>query len=457
MADGDAGVKADSATAAEPAITTSDATVLQTITTSGTTAAKTVSFGGGGSGHIPAGFNPLSPRMEVLAAPVARNAVIKRPPDPIDEAAIQKAIQRQEAAQTLERRRQRELLYARRATTKTEERERERGFDGTGGVDASLQESSESAIPPGSARLPALSPRVGLESSRSGRSARSSHSGRGFESSRQSFSTLFAARANADSALPLSAPLQPTGSRRILLNSSANTDSWALALSQARDAQAIANMKSYYDTHDPPAGLVYAHLITNNPRRDAALEHKRAVIERDNQSLLELRTSKAFRSPYGRAPNGRIAFPEVRSRLKHNNDRQRQLYNERLQRENALYWERIGRQKHHVVNEKPDHDFHLGRTVMYPVIIGTDAPAAQRPPRTASDAANSSSRRGGGRSADAGASPEAGPAPPDDGAGHAETAPSSAPTYAMGMAPTPPQTAPQQGLAPPRRRMTAVG
>ena len=194
-------------------------------------------------------------------------------------------------------------------------------------------------------------------------------------------------------------------------------------------------MKSYYDTMDPPDGMVYAHLITNNPKRDLALATKREQVERDNQIILDLRTSKAFESPYSSAPNGRIAFPEVRSRLKHNNDRQRQLYKERLQRENALYFKRIGRQKHHVMNDKHDHDWHLSRTVMYPVLLGTAQPRA----RGIADAATHPPAHGHGSDAKAVEEQQGAAAP--------------------AVAPTPPQTAPpaQRGLVPPRRRMTAVG
>ena len=380
---------------------------------------------------IPPGFNPLSPRLAVLARPVPRNVVSKHPPNPEFDSAVQAAIERQQLVQRRRKEESAQQLEARRAA-RLAERETG-GFDGVGGVGVGLQASSESAIPPGASARGHASSR-GLPPVSSRGSTRGSRTG--IDSSRQSFASLFG-KTSADTALPLTAPLQPTGSRRVLYAGSAANDSYAMSTAKLRDARAIANTPSYYNTQgDPPAGIVYAHLITNNPKRDLAQALKRETIEEENRKMLDLRTSKAFRSPYRQ-----VAFPPVRQRLAHNNDRQRQLYWERLERENRLYWQRIGRQRHHVENEKKDHDFHLGRTVMYPVLLGEAR--ASKPPPTASPRV-----------------------PPTEhhkaevGQGGDSTSKDATPAVAAsGLQPTPPKTAPPPlpGLARPRRRMTVAG
>ena len=287
-----------------------------------------------------------------------RNVVSKHLPNPEFDSAVQAAIER--SSRSAEEEESAQQLEARRAA-RLAERETG-GVDGVGGVGRALQASSESAIPPGASARGHASSR-GLHPVSSRGSTRGSRTG--VDSSRQSFASLFG-KTSADTALPLTAPLQPTGSRRVLYAGSAANDSYAMSTAKLRDARAIANTPSYYNTQgDPPAGIVYAHLITNNPKRDLAQAMKRETIEEENRKMLDLRTSKAFRSPYRQ-----VAFPPVRQRLAHNNDRQRQLYWERLERENKQYWQRIGRQRHHVENEKRDHDFHLGRMAK--------APAARR-------------------------------------------------------------------------------
>ena len=108
------------------------------------------------------------------------------------------------------------------------------------------------------------------------------------------------------------------------------------------------------------------------------------------------------------------------------------------------------------MNEKYDHDWHLGRTVMYPVLLGTSSSGAQTARAATLHTVDppGHGRGGGGAKDTAGGSPdaEADASSTKDAGQHGASVPAA-------VAPTPPQTAPpaQRGLIPPRRRMTAVG
>ena len=79
-------------------------------------------------------------------------------------------------------------------------------------------------------------------------------------------------------------PMQPSGSRRVVLTGSPAVDRWTLETSNQRDARAIATARSSY-SHKvlmDPWDQVGKSLIENNAKRAMQEVHKRELIEVDN-------------------------------------------------------------------------------------------------------------------------------------------------------------------------------
>ena len=91
----------------------------------------------------------------------------------------------------------------------------------------------------------------------------------------------------------------PSGSARIVYHGSVAIDGWHLRTSKERDAAAIQNSKSYYNTqkHDPML-VLQRRLVLDNPKRAMAEAMKREAVELDNRLYNERLSSKAYTSEY---------------------------------------------------------------------------------------------------------------------------------------------------------------
>lgn len=151
------------------------------------------------------------------------------------------------------------------------------------------------------------------------------------------------ARPYTSSLAPSELPFLPSGSARILQLGSAAMDEWRLRTANARDAHAIANTKSYYDTQGgrliDRLNEINKSLILNNPKRAEAQQHRKDLIELDNKLLKQ----RVIDTPISLPPPD-LKAREVGERQLNNAIESRQRRMAAIRRQNALMRKNMERQ-----------------------------------------------------------------------------------------------------------------
>ena len=171
-------------------------------------------------------------------------------------------------------------------------------------------------------------------------------------------------------------PLQPSGSRRLLLQGSAAVDRWWLHQSKQRDARAIATTTSYLNTRKPnPGHAAGRKLILHNAKRAMQQAHRQELIDLDNRIM-----ENNILLSVGSLPPPNLKALEVGARQMANAlqvRRRREFY---IRKENARVQRNMERQPGVVSSRFPLHDHWLGHVAEQPVVLGkASGPPTEQP------------------------------------------------------------------------------
>jgi len=175
-------------------------------------------------------------------------------------------------------------------------------------------------------------------------------------------------------------PMQPSGSRRVVLTGSPAVDRWTLETSNQRDARAIATVRSSY-SHKvlmDPWDQGGKSLIENNAKRAMQDVHKRELIEVDNRIM-----QRNIRDSVGSMPPPNLKALQTGARQAANSLQTRRRRDVAIRKENVLLQKNMERQPGVVVDQAsfPGHDHWLAQLSDYPVVLGKPSPPLKPRPK----------------------------------------------------------------------------